>query len=263
MIATHDSVIVWHSPLHRRLRLVCFPYAGGTASAFRTWTSTLPHDVELCAIELPGREGRFRECAVRDLRQVVAMLASDWERYGYSEPSVFFGHSMGALLAFELTRELRRRKIPTPIHLAVAGHGAPQAPKLGRLLSDLPEDQLLEEIRQLGGTPDHALRDRELLTVLLPTLRADLAICDTYEYVNDDALPCSVSVYVGRADPRVTPRSTIAWEAQTRGSFRIVVLPGGHFFINDSRDLFLAALARELESLIEPATPQPTPGGRE
>ncbi|HEY1379547.1 MAG TPA: thioesterase domain-containing protein, partial [Gemmataceae bacterium] len=159
------------------VRLFCFPYAGGGASVFRGWADGLPSAVEVCPVQMPGRETRFREPAFTRLPLLIEALAESLYPH-LDRPFAFFGHSLGALVAFELARRLRRDGSPEPQHLFVSGSGAPQArDHSGAVIHTRPADEFWQEVGRLNGTPAEVLTDGELRDLLLPTLRADFALC--------------------------------------------------------------------------------------
>ncbi|HEX2093650.1 MAG TPA: thioesterase domain-containing protein, partial [Longimicrobiaceae bacterium] len=166
---------------HTRLRLFCFPYAGGGASIFRTWSQSLPPEVDVCPVQLPGRESRLREPPFDRLLPLVRTLADVLAPY-MDLPFALYGYSNGALMSFELARELRRRGMRGPVHLFVAACPAPHLPDKDPPIHALPDVELIREIRRLNGTPEEILQNEELMTLLIPLLRADSAIHETYVY---------------------------------------------------------------------------------
>jgi len=247
MTAAASPWVVRYGAGRSRLRLLCFPFAGGAASTFRTWPDRLPAMVEVCAVQPPGREARLKEAPIRSLPTLVDALIEE-TRACRQPPFVFFGHSLGAIVAFELARALRRRGETMPVHLFVSGCGAPQqaAPEL---LSALPEAELIERLRRMGGTPGEVLEHAEMLELLLPTVRADFALRDSYVHASEPPLDIPVSAYGGHDDNEVTQSRLAAWRDQTRARFTLRGFPGGHFFLRTARDLLLEALAGELKQL--------------
>lgn len=244
--------IVAHSSVRNpQLRLFCFPYAGGGASAYRKWPSLLPAGVELLASQMPGREARFVEPPLRDLDSVLGHLASAIEPL-LDRPFVFFGHSLGALIAYELTLLLRSRGLPMPEHLFLSGRRAPGIPIGRRAFHNLPDDELIQEIRTLSGTSEGVLQNDELMALVLPTLRADFAIHDTYRYREQAALDAPFTIFGGLDDIATTTDNLSAWESLTTRGARLSLFRGGHFFIDESRDEVLAAIDRVLMHLLEP-----------
>lgn len=224
------------------VRLFCFPYAGGGASAFRAWPSRLPPDVQVCPIQLPGRENRWGEPAYTDLSPLVGDLADALAPL-LEVPFALFGHSLGALIAFELTRELRRSGQASPDLLLVAGCRAPQVPDLTPPIHRLPEEDFVEELRKLNGMPDSICQNREYLGLIVPTLRADLALYETYAYQEEEPLSCPIAAFAGEDDGRARGPAVAAWEAQTRAAFSLRVFAGDHFFVVSAQDDLLRAAA--------------------
>jgi surfactin synthase thioesterase subunit len=224
--------------------LFCFPFAGGGAAAFRAWARSLP--VEVRALEPPGRGRRLSEPPATRLEDLVADIADAMVPIAGAR-FAFFGHSLGALLAYETTRELVRRRAPTPFTLMVSGHAAPTEPPVNaRSLSTLDDAALVEELRALGGTPPEVFADAELLALVLPTLRADFALAERYVHRPSPRLAITLVVFGGDADAEAPPPSLAAWRDLTAATTRMHVLPGGHFFIDSARDRLLDLVAREL-----------------
>ena len=243
-------------PRHRpgvRLRLFCFPYAGGAASAYRSWGESLPPEVDFCPIQLPGRGSRFREAPFRHVSDLVP-VATDALRPHMDLPFALFGHSMGALVAFELTRELRRRGWRAPELLAVSGHEAPHRPDPDPPISHLPDAEFLRELQtRYGGIPPELLNETELLNLLLPVLRADVFLLDSYVYQEEPPLTCALSCFGGEQDGHVRRDDLEAWRQQAAGPFTLRTFPGGHFFIDSQREALLRSLNEDLWKCIEPA----------
>ena len=231
-----------------RLRMFCFPYAGGGASAYRGWGASLPQEIEVCPVQLPGREGRLREqpfTRPEELIQAVADALTPW----FDLPFVFFGHSMGAMIGFELSRELRRRGRTLPLHLFVSGRRAPQLPTRDEPIHDLPEPEFIERLRELNGTPEEVLQHAELMKLLTPLLRADFAVNETYNYTEEEPLDPGISAFGGLADSDVKREDVEAWSIQTRGRFRMRMMPGDHFFLHPQKDLIIESVARDLAEI--------------
>lgn len=228
-----------------RLRLLCFPFAGGAASAYRTWWQELPADVEVRPIQLPGREERRREQPFARLTPLVRALA-DAVAPRLAPPFAFFGHSLGALVAFELARELRRRRAPLPVHMFVSGRRAPHLPLPEPLIHRLPEPQLLAAIRRFGGTPDAVLREPELMAMVLPIVRADFGVNEGEPFVREEPLSCPITAYSGLSDEHATVADVDAWREHTTGAFSRETFPGGHFFPATAKSALLRSLGQAL-----------------
>jgi medium-chain acyl-[acyl-carrier-protein] hydrolase len=226
-------------------RIFCFPYAGGGASIFRTWQDILPSDITVCPVQLPGRENRLAEPPFTRISLLVRGLVHALRPF-LNCPFAFFGYSMGALISFELARQLRRQKAPEPIYLFVSAQQAPHLPDLAPPLHQLPDADLVDQLRSLNGTPEAILQDTELMRIMLPTLRTDLGMCETYIYQEEDPLACPISVFGGRQDTEVNYNSLAAWRDQTCNIFTLRLFPGDHFFIKDSQASLLEAIVHDL-----------------
>lgn len=232
-----------------RLRLLCLPHAGGGASAFRGWADALPAEVEVCPVQLPGRENRIVEAPFDRMAPLIDALADVIDPF-LSLPFALFGHSNGALIGFELARTLRARGRPGPVHLFASGRRAPDLPAPRPPTYQLPDDAFLDELRALDGLPAQILEHQELLSLLLPALRADVTMHDTYEFREQPPLAFPITAYGGLADPRVTRDELQAWSRHTTGPFVIRMFPGGHFYLQDDRPTVLRALSADLHAVL-------------
>lgn len=199
-------------------------------------------------MQLPGRENRLREEPFRAMTPLVTALADQVEPF-LDRPYCIFGHSMGALIAFELARELRRRDLAEPAQLFVSGATAPHVPRDEPPLHLLPDDEFVRRLTErYQGIPKEVLEHRELLDLVLPTLRADLAAIETYAYREEPRLRCGVSAFAGDRDRHVTPDELTAWSEVTSGAFDSTMFAGDHFYLHDRRadllDAILPALRR-------------------
>jgi medium-chain acyl-[acyl-carrier-protein] hydrolase len=231
------------------LRLFCFPYAGGSALTFRTWPDRLPTTVEVCPVELPGRGTRLPEPPFTRLSSLVATIARALLPY-LDKPFAFFGHSMGALVSFELTRLLRREYGLSPVHLFVSSRRAPHVQDPNPLIHALPEPEFLEELRRLNGTPEAVLESAELMQLLLPTLRADFAVIETYAYTAESPLNCPITAFGGLQDRELSYENLEAWREQTQASFSLNMLRGDHFFLHSAQPSLLQFLSQELHQTV-------------
>lgn len=236
---------VQHPGLRSRLRLLCFPYAGAGATALASWDKLLPTSMESRTIQLPGRGSLFREAPFTALAPLVHWLVRK-EGPTLRPPYIFFGHSLGALIAFEVTRQLRRMARPLPLCLVVSGRTAPQLPDPNEPVHGLAPDAFKARLRSLGGTPPELLDNEELMDLVLPTLRADFQISETYRYTHEAPLPCPI-VALGGEDDETTPiEGLLPWREQTAGRFRHHLFPGGHFFIHSAAQLVVETITSEL-----------------
>lgn len=227
------------------LRLFCFPYAGGAASIFQTWPQRLPPTVEVCPVQLPGRGARLAEPAFTAVEPLVEAAARELAAY-FDKPFAFFGHSMGAVIGFELARLLRAAGRTGPRQLYVSGRRAPQLPDDDPPTYNLPEPEFIEELRRLEGTPREVLEHQELMQLIMPLLRADFQLIQTYRYTPGPPLDCPVTAYGGLRDADANREAVEAWRAQTTAAFKLRMLPGGHFFLHSDQALFLQTLAQDL-----------------
>jgi medium-chain acyl-[acyl-carrier-protein] hydrolase len=253
MIATqtHDRWVTYpRANPGAEIRLFCLPHAGGGASAYSMWLSALPSFVELCPIQMPGRETRIREPLFTSLPPLVSAIAESLFPH-LDKPFALFGHSMGAKLAFELTRLLRREHGPKPLHLFVSGHGAPQILSTEPPIHTLPDDEFIREVQRYEGMPQEILESAELMRYILPILRADFSINETYVYTDEPPLSSPITAYGGLRDEGA-PRADIeAWREQTTSSFEFRMFPGGHFFLQTESRLVLRELSYRLYRLKE------------
>ncbi len=232
------------------VRLFCFPFAGAGASAFRGWADRMPSDVLVSPVRLPGRESRIGEAPLRRMESLVGELAKAILPY-LRQPFAFYGHSMGAAIAFELARRLRSEGQPLPAALFVSGARAPQF-RLGHVPAPEPsEKDFLGELNRLEGLPQEVRDNRDLLRMVLPALQADTALYRSYVYLEEAPLDCPIRAYGGRDDPNVSQKHIEAWGKQTTKSFAARFFPGGHFFIETARAVFLAGLAEDVATTVE------------
>jgi medium-chain acyl-[acyl-carrier-protein] hydrolase len=240
MLAKNPWLVRASAPAHR-FRLYCFPFAGGNAAAFQHWQDGLGPEIEVCAVQLPGRAARMLEPPMTSLSSVVSAVADAIARDPRC-PFAFFGHSMGALLAFEVARHCMRTGQPLPSHLFASGCAAPQARGERRNLHRLPDAELIEALREYNGTPPELFAHRDLLDLVLPTIRADFRLVENYAYQASVALPIPLSVLAGRQDEHVDALQAQAWEKETTGPCRVDWFDGDHFFLQSQRAQVLAHL---------------------
>ena len=234
-----------------RLRLFCFPYAGGGPAIFRGWPQELPSGVEVCAVQPPGRGPRIAEPPFARLAPLVEAVAEALAPH-LDRPFAFFGHSLGALVGYELALHLRRARGPQPAHLFVSGRRAPQIPDSMSPTHTLPDEEFIAELRRLNGTPPALLEHEELMKLMLPALRADFAVCQTYRHGPGPRLDLPITAWGGAEDPDISRGHLDAWREVTSGPFSSAILPGDHFFLQASQALLLRALAGELGRHLRP-----------
>ena len=200
-------------------------------------------------VQFPGRGSRFTEPLLTSTPELVRGLA-DGLRQHLDKPFAFYGHSLGALLSFELARHFRREFGIQPLHLFVSGRGAPHTRLLRPPIHALPEPVFLEELRRLNGTPKEVLDSRELLELIVPILRADFALNEKYKYLPEPPLNCPITAIGGLQDGSTDSDGLHAWREQTSAAFELRMLAGDHFFINSERAQLLGMLSKDLQRLV-------------
>jgi medium-chain acyl-[acyl-carrier-protein] hydrolase len=229
------------------VRLFCFPYAGGNESAFRHWQQNLPESIEVLPVQLPGRGGRMKEPPYSELQPLVRAareaLAAEMEK-----PFAFFGHSMGGLIAFELARELRKQHGVQPVHLFISAKCSPRQGPEDPAVGQLSDAALIEVLKRYEGTARELLNDPELMQLILPIIRADMAVCDSYVYEPGPPLECPITVFGGLEDHVCSRACLESWQEHTQGTFTLRMLPGGHFFINNWASSVFEIIQKELKA---------------
>jgi medium-chain acyl-[acyl-carrier-protein] hydrolase len=247
--ATGYQSALW-LPGHRpgvpgRERLFCFPHAGGGSAAFHPWVAAFPM-FDVCAVEYPGRWTRVREPAFTNLRQLVTSIADGLDEL-LVEPHVFVGHSYGALVAYELARELRRRGIQATEHLFAASARAPHLLPWTEPIRRLPDPQFVAELdRRYGRLPRCVLESVDVLQMVLRIIRADLTAFETYAFYDEPPLRCRITALRGRTDLTLDERSLDGWREHTASGFSSYVLEGDHFFLHASASESSSIIQREL-----------------
>ncbi|NJN67352.1 MAG: thioesterase [Chloroflexaceae bacterium] len=231
------------------LRLFCLPHAGGASVLFHPWTTFLPPSIELYPVELPGHGARGHEQALSRMRRLTQAIAEGMYPH-LDKPFALFGHSMGALVCFELARLLRRAYDVSPRCLFVSAHRAPQLPDPDPTTYMLSEEDLVRKLQTLEGTPKEILEQPDLLRMVLPNLRADFAVCDTYTYRAEAPLDCPIIALGGDSDPEISREQLEGWHEQTSRVFQVHTFPGGHFYINTSRPAVLKLMTETMEQML-------------
>ncbi len=228
-----------------KLRMFCFPYAGGGASIFRTWTEGLPTWTEVCPVQLPGRENRIQEKPFTIMEQLITATATALMPY-FDLPFVFFGHSMGAWIAYELACYLRKNNNLTPKHLFVAGRFAPHIPEPDKFHL-LPEKEFKEQLKIYNGTPSVVLENDEFMQLLIPLLKSDFSVCETYSYTPREPLECPISVFNGKDDHLIDEKELCSWQQHTSNKCRVEIFQGEHFFLRTAQKELLKSITSDLE----------------
>jgi surfactin synthase thioesterase subunit len=234
------------------LKLFCLPYAGGGATVYRQWHQFLESGIELYALQLPGRGSRLEEPPCLDLLYLAGQVAEAVLHESGSSRFALFGHSMGALLAFEVSRRLSERGQRQPECLFVSGRHAPHVDSgvpgcQRRCLSDA---EFVDELRRLEGTPSDVLANPELLGLLMPALRGDFTLLENWRLRPSPPLDLPLVALAGRLDPHVRVESVRKWSTWTRGRFELLTYPGGHFFVHEDEPRVVRDVCQRLTSLL-------------
>ncbi|WP_329572853.1 thioesterase II family protein [Kitasatospora sp. NBC_01266] len=242
-VGTSTWVRRFHPAERAAHRLVCFPHAGGAASYYFPVSRTLAPDVDVLAIQYPGRQDRRHEPCIDNIPELADALVEEVLPW-FDRPVTFFGHSMGASLAFEVANRLEARG--TVLHgLFASGRRAPSTVRDERVHL-LDDDGLITDISRLSGTDTQVLGDPEILRMILPAIRADYRAAETYRYTPGPRLSCPLFALTGDQDAQVTVEEAQAWENHTSGPFDLRVFPGGHFYLNDQAAGVMAAIRTHL-----------------
>ncbi|MBN2502333.1 MAG: thioesterase [Anaerolineales bacterium] len=228
------------------LRLFCFPYAGGSSTIFHRWGEHLPEWVEVIPAYLPGRGTRIREQAKENVSEIVQGIEPEIKVL-IDTPIVLFGHSFGALVAFEIAHLLQSLGQSSAL-LVVSASRAAHLPPTRSPIHTLEQPDFIAELKQMGGTPDTILENAELMQLLLPTLRTDFKAAETYRYTPGEKLSCPILALASPTDPYVKISQVAAWEQLTSNTFQIEQIPGGHHFLETSRSEVLASLSAALKA---------------
>ncbi|MBW5251543.1 MULTISPECIES: thioesterase II family protein [Streptomyces] len=243
------------------LRVLCLPGAGTAAHTYRRWSQLLPADIGVVAVELPGHGSRLSEPPVLTVREILEPLAEEVAALA-DRPLVIFGHSMGAAVGAELARLLRRERGITPALLIAAAREAPRPARDRDYTKWLSEDGARAFLREMGGTPPELLGNEDYVALMLPPLRADLAVLAGPWPEDDRPLDCPVRVYLGDSDTGVRPEEAAGWRAESNGDFAVHTFDSGHFFVHDRTAEVLARLCADVTDTIGSPGPRGGPAQR-
>ena len=239
----------FHASQTSTARLVCFPHAGGSATYYYPVSARFAGDTDVIAWQYPGRQDRRHEPCITDIDTLADRLTKQFLSLS-PKPTVFFGHSMGATLAFEVAWRLERDGFRVPLRTIVSGRRAPMIDR-GERVHLRNDAGLLAEMRLLNGTEARVLEDEEIVRMALPALRGDYEAIETYSYVPGRTLNCPITVLTGDADPRTTIEDASQWRLVTTGTFRMKVFAGGHFYLAKNIAAVNDEIAAELEQLTQ------------
>lgn len=244
-----------YEPSDAAVALLCLPHAGGGAASFNGWLGLFPPTVAAVRVQLPGREDLAAEPPLRRVDEAVSVLAAQVARL-IDTPVALYGHSMGALVAFELAHALTAAGTP-PVHLFLSGRRAPQLSARHAPVHHLPDPQFLAALERMGGAMGNASQSRAFLRYALPLIRADLELSEEYVHRVERGLRCPITAFAGTADPMVDVAEIEAWKEETDGTFALHTFPGDHFFHQRHR----AAIAeRIVEALAQDPSISLAPG---
>ncbi len=241
-----DPWIAYRKPRPQaRLRLLCFPYAGGGALAYREWTAKMPPEIEVLPVQLPGRERRMREPPYTRVGPLVEAAVRSLAPY-LDRPFAIFGHSMGALIGYEVAQRLGHEHGLEPVCLLASARSSPEQPPDPDEYYKLSDPELKERLREMNGTPHEVLEHPELMELMLPLLRADFELNDNYQPPAYPPLQCPVTVFGGTEDPEVSRQQLEAWSEVTAGPFELRMFDGDHFFLHDHPESLRQAVVEDL-----------------
>ncbi|MCI0471112.1 MAG: thioesterase domain-containing protein [Candidatus Aminicenantes bacterium] len=231
----------------KKIKLFCFPHAGGSSVIFQKWESYLPANIELCPVELASRGRRISEPLYQSMTEAVGDLFRIIKPQIQTEPYAFFGHSMGAVIAFELARRIRKEKIPAPLHLFFSGKEAPHTRRPDeKMFHRFPEEKFKEEVIKLGGATPEIINNPKLLDLLMPVLKNDFIITETYDHRQPiEPFAIDFTLFIGREDDLTTEEVT-GWLEHTKGVCTIHYFPGDHFFIHKQSARVVELINRQL-----------------
>ena len=220
-----------------QVKLFCFPHAGASSALFNTWKSRFPTEIQLVSLDYPGHGSRYDEPLLSNIDELVQYLF-DQIITNLSTPYLFYGHSLGTLVSFELIRKLRRQNIMLPAHLIVSGRHAPQVSSANSWLHQLPDTEFVQKIQEkYSGIPTILIENPAMLALFIPIIRADLTIVETYKYKQEPPLSCPITVIRGDSDHLINDTGLAAWREQTHKTYNSISLAGDHFSLLTNHEL--------------------------
>jgi len=248
MVNNNKWIIRPNPKKNAKLRLFCFPYAGSSSVVtYRHFVESLPAFVEVCPVELPGRGARMSENLINDLEHVVEQISNSMKEY-LDIPFAFFGHSMGALISYELSHKVSNKYMKKPQKLYVSAHKAPFSEKNGPIMHKLNSNEFTAELRKMEGIPKEMMEHKELMELMLPIIRNDYAVCETYRFKEREVLDIPITIFGGSEDKDISEDDLLEWENLTNSNFRKVMIKGDHFFIIKEKKHFTKLLSEILSN---------------
>lgn len=242
---------------HQKIKIFCFPYAGGSARVYKSWQRYLPPEIELVPVEVKGRGKRYAENLADNMEEMVADVFQQIKDQLNETKYVLFGHSMGAVIAHELCYSLISKNLETPLHIFLTGREAPQR---GKKTMDtektylLPDDKFINKLKDYGGTPKEILENEELMNIFTPILRGDFRVVDTYQHrFRDYLFDFGITVMTGLKED-LDEAEINGWQAFTKQKLKSYKFPGGHFFIHESTFNILRIVCKTIFEIIEEGT---------
>jgi len=230
--------------------LICVPYAGGNGSTYASWADAFPGDVEVFTIELPGRSYRFTEPAYRNMENLVEDLMKVFPNLT-DKPYVLIGHSLGSRVAFELMHRCQKAGVKGPEYFIASGSPAPHTNVDKKGVYKLPKEAFIEELRKLNGTPEEILENDELMSLAMPSIRADFELSETYTYIGSEKFDCPATVFYGDEDKDVPLQKIEAWGDLFTYPIFIHSIPGGHFFIEENATVVLEKIQPIISNVLD------------
>ena len=236
-LSSNTWILCPHPNPRASLRLFCFPCAGGLPSRFNAWSKHLFPDIEICSLQLPGRGKRIQEPCIKEWTVLIDKITLALQD-SLNRPFAFLGHSLGALISFEVTHRLRQNHDLLPQHLFICSCGGPSTPMTQPSISSLPTQLFVKELSErYQAIPSMIQEDAQLLKLFLPSLRADFNLFETYSYSSKTPLDCPITVFSGLQDLAVTKQSLLNWQQETSTDVNLSFLDGNHFFLHDQTKL--------------------------
>lgn len=229
-----------------KIRLFCFHYAGGNISTFSHWHKSLSDEIEICGVLLPGRLDLSHHEPIKNMQELIPYLCSQLLTKIDARPFVFFGHSLGGLIAFELAYAIQEKIRRLPEKIFVSACCSPRDIRDEKKISHLPDDELIQRLKEYNGTPIEFFESSELLQFMLPIIRADFSLNENYQYIPRPSLTCPIIVYGGEQDTEVNPNGLNKWQLETSLPLKLRLFSGDHFFIDKNRKELLTQFKQDL-----------------